>query len=151
MIINSIFAFITSITFGILFNIRGKNLFFAAIGGGIGWFVNLFMTYLGLSSITAVFIASLIISTYSEIMARVCKSPVSIFLIPCLIPLVPGGGMYYTMLESIQGEAIVALEKGMNTLSIAISLVMGIILVSSLTKLIFSIKLRHKQLKIRKT
>ncbi len=41
MILNSFYAFLSSLGFGILFNIRGKNLIIASIGGGLGWFTYL--------------------------------------------------------------------------------------------------------------
>ena len=39
LIINSIYAFFSSLGFGIIFNIKGKNLFFSSLCGGLGWFV----------------------------------------------------------------------------------------------------------------
>ena len=39
MIYQSFFAFLASLGFGVLFNIRGKNLFFAALGGCISIFI----------------------------------------------------------------------------------------------------------------
>lgn len=32
----------SSLGFGIIFNIKGKNLFFSSLCGGLGWFVYLF-------------------------------------------------------------------------------------------------------------
>ncbi len=43
LIINSIYAFFSSLGFGLLFNIKGKNLiFFSSLCGGLGWFIYLF-------------------------------------------------------------------------------------------------------------
>ena len=38
MLIQVIISFIASLGFGIVFDIKGKNLIFAALGGGLSWF-----------------------------------------------------------------------------------------------------------------
>ncbi|MCF0149108.1 MAG: threonine/serine exporter family protein [Clostridium sp.] len=127
-------AFIAAFAFGIVFNIKGKNLFFAAICGALGWFVYKLSLFFGYSDITSLFLASLALSIYSEIFARILKTPVTTFVIAALIPLVPGGGMYYTMVEAITGDIMKSLEIGIKTIASAGALALGIILVSTLTK-----------------
>lgn len=36
-------SFLASLGFGIIFNIKGKNLIFASIGGAISWFSYLYL------------------------------------------------------------------------------------------------------------
>lgn len=129
-------SWIASLGFGILFNIKGKNLLFAAIGGSIGGFLYQVCIEAGLSEINAMFFASMGFSFYSEILARLAKTPVTTFIICALIPLVPGGGMYRTMLAAIQGDVMKALTTGLNTFIIAGALVLGILLVSTMMKAI---------------
>lgn len=136
IVINSIYAFIATFGFCILFNIRGKNLFYTSLGGGITWFLYLLTVHYSNSNIFALFIASIVAGLYSEIMARVLKSPVTTFSICAIIPLVPGGGMYNTMLESIQGNVNKSLATGLNTLASAGAIAVGILLASSFTKLV---------------
>ena len=90
MIIQSIFAFFSSLGFGILFNIKGKKLFYAGIGGGLSWFISMYCESLGFNTTSSFFITSIIFSIYSEIMARILKTPVTTLIICALIPLVPG-------------------------------------------------------------
>ncbi|GAB6170455.1 threonine/serine exporter family protein [Clostridium carnis] len=144
MISQSLFAFFSSLGFGILFNIKGKKLFFAALGGGIGWFISLYCSKLGLSTSASFFIASVVFSIYSEIFARVLKTPVTTLVICALIPLVPGGGMYYTMYEAVTGNIMKSLETGITTLANAGSLAVGIIFVSTITRLFVSAKRKRE-------
>ena len=137
MIVNSIYALLATLSFGILFNIRGKNLIFACFGGGIGWlFLLIFQQKFKLSSTFSLFIASIIIGIYSEIMARITKSPVTTFAVCAIIPLVPGNGMYYTMYESVNSNAAKALGTGIQTLASAGAIAAGIVLVSSGAKIL---------------
>ena len=140
MFIQSLFAFFSTLGFGILFNIRGKKLFYAGLGGGLSWFISLYCEGLGLNTTSSFFITSIIFSIYSEIMARILKTPVTTLIICALIPLVPGGGMYYTMFEAINGNIMKSFELGLNTISSAGSLALGIIFVSTLTRLFFQAK-----------
>jgi uncharacterized membrane protein YjjB (DUF3815 family) len=81
------------------------------------------------------FVATIAISIYSEIMARVHKAPVTGYLLVSLLPLVPGGGIYYTMEYCIIGNTEMFLETGIHTLGIAGALALGILLVSSFVRL----------------
>lgn len=144
MILEVIAAFISTFAFGIVFNIKGKNLFYAALCGALGWFVYKFSLMIGVANTTSLFLASLALSTYSEVYARILKTPVTTFVIAALIPLVPGGGMYYTMVEAITGDVMKSLEIGINTMASAGSLALGIVLVSTVTKII----IKNKKVKI---
>ncbi|WP_027634082.1 threonine/serine exporter family protein [Clostridium hydrogeniformans] len=136
MFIKTFYAAMSTLGFGIIFNIKGKNLFAATIGGGLGWLFYEIALYYGLSDVTSLFIGAVALSAYSEILARVLKAPVTTFVICALIPLVPGGGMYYTMLASIQGNVYKSLELGLKTLSGAGAIAVGVILTSSIARFI---------------
>lgn len=144
MLIQSAFAFFSTLGFGILFNIKGHKLFYAGLGGGLSWFISLYCENLGLDTTASFFIASIIFSIYSEIMARVLKTPVTTLIICSLIPLVPGGGMYYTMYEAINGNIMESIELGLNTIANAGSLALGIIFVSTLTRLLMLARRRRE-------
>ncbi|NEZ45951.1 threonine/serine exporter [Clostridium niameyense] len=140
MILNSIYAFIATLGFAGIFNIRGKKFFYASLCGSLSWTVYLIFLHLNYSNVLSFFAASLAIGIYSEILARLLKTPVTTFVICGLIPLVPGGGMYYTMQKCIEGDVNGALNMGINTLSIAGSIALGIVIISSITKIIFKFK-----------
>lgn len=128
------FAFIATYCFGIMFNIKGKKLFFTSIGGSIGWATFLYSQKLGSSPTEAYFYSALAISVFSEIGARYLRTPVTSILICGLIPLVPGGGMYYTMYSVIKSEPLEAFNRGIGAFSAAGALAMGIVFVTSMTK-----------------
>lgn len=135
-------AILASLGFGILFNIRGKRLLIAALVGGVGGICYSVLTALNYSAVMALFWASLAISILSEIASRWMKSPVTTFLICALIPLVPGGSMYYTMLEVVQNNYQQALEIGFATLIQAGAIVIACTLVASVTRILTKRKRR---------
>lgn len=137
MIMYALYSFITSLCFAIIYNIKGKNVFIAGMGGGISWFVYLIVHNLYNSNILSLFLGAIAASIYSEIMARLRKAPVTTFIICGIIPLVPGNGMYYTMYETILGNTTKATIYGIQTLGAAGSIAIAIAMVSSLSKLLF--------------
>ncbi|MGL4730805.1 MAG: threonine/serine exporter family protein [Clostridium sp.] len=139
-----IYAFISSLGFGILFNVRGRDLFFASLGGGLSWFIYKLSLHLGLSDIMALFLGTIAVSILSEICARLFKNPVTVYLICGLIPLVPGSGMYYTTFEAVRGSYNDALTKGIQTLFSAGSIAVAVMCVSTLSRLLTKIAMRQK-------
>ena len=139
----SFVSFIVTFGFGILFNIKGKKLLFAALGGGLSWYCYSLPLSLGLSEVSSLFISALVFSTYSEVLARIFKTPVTSFVICALFPLVPGSGMYYTMLATINGDLQNAVHLGINTLANAGTLALGVIFISTITSLIFRAKRKY--------
>ena len=140
MILNSFYAFLSSLGFGIIFNIRGKKLIIASIGGGLGWFTYLLSGRLQHSVVFSLFLASMVVSIYSEIMARVYKNPVTMFIICAIIPLVPGGEMYFATLEAVKGNFNTALSRGAITLFSAGAIAVAIVFVSSISTIFKKIK-----------
>ncbi|PRR81964.1 threonine/serine exporter family protein [Clostridium vincentii] len=134
MILETIATTVASIGFGVMFNIKGKNLFFAALGGGLGWLVYSLGLSFDFSAISSLFIASVFFSIYSEVFARILKTPVTTLLICCLIPLVPGAGMYNAMYQAITSNLSGAIELAVDTTARAGTLSSGIILVSTITR-----------------
>ncbi|MCB2288967.1 threonine/serine exporter family protein [Clostridium sp. CS001] len=140
MILNCLYAFLSSLGFGVLFNIKGKNLIIASVGGALGWFTYLLSGKLHPSAIFSLFLAAMVVSIFSEIMARVYKTPVTIFIICGIIPLVPGGGMYFATLEAVKGNLDISLSKGIQTLFSAGAIAIGIVFVSSISTIFKKIK-----------
>ncbi len=123
-------------------------MFFAALGGAVGWFFYSLTVNLSDSNILAMLIASISISIYAEIFSRVLKNPVTLFLVCSLIPLVPGSGMDYTVFEAVEGNVFDSLNNGIETLSLAGVIAVGIILVSTLSRLMQKLKIRRTQRKL---
>ena len=140
MILHSLFALAASIGFGVLFNIRGKKLLLAGVGGGLSWFVYLLSLSVWHSNLFAFFLATVMAASYSEIMGKLANAPVSTFIICGIIPLVPGGGMYYTILSIIQGKVEDSVNNGIKTLAISGVIAIAIFSVSIIARMIYSLR-----------
>lgn len=136
LFIKTLAGAIASMGFAVIFNVRKENLIYAGIVGFISsltYFVVL--DYQLASPVMAVFIASFIVSIVSEIMARMIKCPTTTFLICAIIPLVPGGKLYYTMLAVINGTIDEAIYLLIGTIADAGAIVIASAIVGGFVKI----------------
>ena len=107
-------AFVGSMGFALIFGMKRRYLFCASLGALLGW----------------AFAVS-----YSEIMAKLLKTPATLFVIPAIIPLVPGGSLYYTMSYAVHRDMENARLYGTRTAETALAIAAGISFVLAVREL----------------
>jgi len=122
--------------FAVLFNARGRDLPLAALGGALGWAVSMPVRALGGSEPLACLAASAVIGIYAELVAAMRKRPASIYIVCGIIPLVPGGGMYYTMLEYVRGRNWQSMSTALATFLTAGAIAVGLAVSSAASRLL---------------
>lgn len=136
LILPVIYAFFASLAYAFLFNIHGINTVYAAVVGACGWLAYLLTGYCWNSTIIQSLVAGLTIAALSELMSRLRRCPSTGFLLVAFFPLVPGGGIYYTMKYCIEGDRSMFYTKLLETIGIAGALAVGVLMVSSTLRLI---------------
>ena len=116
-----------SLGFSLLFNTRGTQLVWATLGGFLSWSVYLAAFEFLPSDPICYSLAADVLTIYAEIMARLHKTPVTVYLVAGTIPLIPGASLYRTMSSAVAGEAQAALRYGVTTLLLAASIAAGIL------------------------
>jgi len=149
LLINFFFSFLATVGFSIFFNSPKKSLLPAGI---IGWTVYIILFNFTKNSILSNFLAATLISLLSEILARKMKFPAIIFVIPGILPLIPGLGLYNTMLSLVEGSYSNAISIGTDALFVSASIAMGVLLITSLVKTYYIAiaKIHHKKLQLQK-
>ena len=130
-----LWAALSSLGFGMIFGLRSKKLIYVALGSALTWLTYLVSVKLGIYESLAYAIATGIGTIYSEIMARIIKTPVTAFVIPVNIPLVPGASLFHSLLALLQKDSVQFVEKGKYTLLVACSMALGIFVATMLFKL----------------
>lgn len=92
-----ILAFIGTMGFSVFFRIRRRKILEAAIGGALGWAVYLLVYRASRNLLLSNAVAAIVIEFYAESAARIWKAPANIYLIPAVIPLLPGASFYRCM------------------------------------------------------
>ena len=133
-------GFVGSFGFAILFNIRGKRLIAASIGGMLSWLVFVLLNKVIGNDVTAYFVVSALMSIYAEIMARKMKTPTTTFVITSLIPMIPGGSLYYTMVSVFRAENGDFIQRATHTLELASALALGVVLITTFARIFDNIK-----------
>ena len=148
---NFFFSFLATVGFSIFFNSPIRSLIPAGTIGGIGWTVYIILFDLSGNTILSNFLAAVLISLLSEILARKMKYPAIIFTVPGILPLIPGLGLYKTMLALVEGDYTSSISVGADALFVSASIAMGVLLITSLVKtyhiIIFKINDKKMQLK----
>ena len=97
--------------FGILLNQPPRTIPYTSVIATVGYGLYLLFDRMP----HAYFIAALFIGLSGELLARVIKKPATLFLTSAVIPLVPGIGLFRSMLFLSQGEYSSAIRVGTET------------------------------------
>lgn len=136
-------ALLGSLGFALIFNVRGRYLVTASLGGMLAWGVYLAVGTLSPDIFLPTAAASAAVTAYSEAFARLKKTPAIQYLIVGLLPLVPGGSLYYAMRELMERNLAKAGECGFQTALYALGIAAGI----SMTLSVIEIFKNAKRLK----
>ena len=121
-----------TLSFAILFACPRRCLPYCALVGAVGWLWYELLTLLGADAATASLLSVIPLTILTRVFAITQKTPVTVFLLTGIFPLVPGAGIYYTAYYFLQGEQELFASKGGETFKVALALALGIALVCSL-------------------
>ena len=136
MILSVLSAFISTIGFAIIFHVRKQHLLICGVIGAIGWLIYLVLNDQYHSPVLASFIAALVVTSLSYLLAKKRKTPITVFLVTGIIPLVPGIGLYRTMYYMLEEDYSTALNYATLTFEIA-AVIAGAIVIISLLPLLW--------------
>jgi uncharacterized membrane protein YjjB (DUF3815 family) len=137
-LLDPLWAGLATAGFGAMFNLRSRDLPLAAAGGALGWAVAAPLQAATGSQAIAYCVVSIAIGAWSELVAAFRKRPASVYIACGIIPLVPGGGMYYTMLAYVRGDNWNGLSTGLGTLLAAGAIAAGLAISGAVSRLILS-------------
>jgi len=126
---------------------KPTRVIFAAIGGGLSQLCYILMGYTGSNEVICLLVATIIGAIYSQILARALRTPATVFVLPTVIPLVPGRALYYAMSWALRGNFRKFSSWGLNAITWALAIAFGLIAVMVATSVITSIarKMRLKK------
>ena len=141
-------AALASISFSVVFGIKKKHLFHATTIAAVAYFVYYTVLFFNGTLFLAAFLSTALAALFSEILARVCRAPAIVFLLPAVIPTVPGGTIYYAMRDLLSNNPQGSLDNLLITLKVALGIAGGIVSVSIIFTIVFN---KIKNIKSTKT
>ncbi len=131
MLLQIISAFIATAAFSILFYLPKKYIIHSGMTGAFGWLIYLIGLEILEDKVLSTLAATMLVALASHILARVYKTPVTMFLIPGVIPFVPGAGMYQIVTGMVEGNVERTSTYFFETLQIAGAIALGIFIIDT--------------------
>lgn len=136
--IQALAAFVGTVGFSVIFGVPRKNYVQTALVAAIGWVAYLVLfRFTVLGPAISTFAATVIVASLARAFASWFKTPSTVYLIPGVFPMIPGGGIFWTTFFLVSSRLHLALQSGMLALEVTAAIVLGIVLVSALPKRLF--------------
>ncbi len=117
-------AFVGTMGFAVIFGVPRKFYLDSGFIGMIGWGVYIFSG--------SAFIAAFVLSIISYLQAHIRRCPVTVFLICGIIPLVPGGGIFWTAYHIVVDHLRLAASTGFEAIKVTVAIAAAIIIVAAI-------------------
>ena len=143
-------AAFSALGFALMFRVRKRHLFVIAFGGLLSYAVYIPVQYFFGGEFFPNLAAAIVTAVFAELCAHTLRAPVQIYLIPMLIPLFPGGFLYYTMYHLLSSEYVLFTKNLLFTLEAAFALSGGMIIGLAVTTGFLSIFSRMRRKKCEK-
>ena len=136
-------ATLATLGFSIFFFVHPRRLLPAVLGGCISCAIYLLTNHFWGGELLPNFVAAAVAAVYAEMCARVTRVPVTVYLLPGVIALAPGGALYNTVFHLANERYAEALVYGRITLQISLGIAGGVAIGSMLGLLLRA----HKRIK----
>ncbi|MBQ7112874.1 MAG: threonine/serine exporter family protein [Clostridia bacterium] len=145
-----LYALLACAGFAVMFEIK-KPMFIllASATGMVSWLVFLLLHDIG-SEVARYFLATMVAALFAETFARLMKAPATIFLVIGIVPLVPGGGLYYAMDALIGGNYALFAERGLDTAAFAAAIAAGVSVVTSIVRMAMTGRMNRRERETKK-
>ncbi|MEW9050886.1 MAG: threonine/serine exporter family protein [Neobacillus sp.] len=140
-------SFVATAAFGVIFNAPKETLIRCGLVGMGGWLIYYVTEDYTENAILATLGATIFIGVVSQELAKFYKTPVIIFSVAGIIPLVPGGLAYDTMRKFVESDYYTAVALGAKVTMLSGSIAFGLVFSEVINQLIR--KARHERLRIK--
>ncbi len=144
-VLHVLWAALGTLGFSLFFRVRPAHLPAAVLGGALSWTVYLLVFDAGGTVFFGTLISALAVCLWSEAMARLRKAPATVFLVPGIIPLLPGSALYYAMDSVVSGDMETFVTKASETVFVAVGIAGGILIASEIVRVITRIHAKRKK------
>ncbi|MGQ3379859.1 threonine/serine exporter family protein [Priestia endophytica] len=135
-------SFVASAAFGIIFNAPRHSIIKSGFVGMFGWCIySLLVADADTDSIVATLVAAFAIAIVSQVFAKLYKTPIIIFNVAGIIPLVPGTLAYNSMRNIVENNYALAAQFGAKALMISGAIAMGLVLSEIFNQMIRRVRL----------
>lgn len=128
LFIQFLFSFLATAAFAIITNVPRRALIYCGLSGAFGWLIYWTCVDFGGSPAFGSLLGSLGVAFISNIFSKHLKMPVTIFNIPGMVPLVPGGLAYQAVRNLVTSSYQEAADYTVQAIMIAGAIALGLVL-----------------------
>ncbi len=136
LIVQFIYAILSTLGFALIFRVPSTRIPVCALVGALGWMAYQISIAEGFTSVMAIFMGACIVALFSDFFSKIMKEAATVFIIPGIMCLVPGAGMYKMMLELIHNNIDGFAVEATQTLLSAGAIAVGLLVMGSLLKIL---------------
>lgn len=129
-------AFMAVLSFGLVLDLPRKYLGWSGITGGVCWLVYILVKAGSGSLVFGAFMSGLAVALMAHVLARMLRAPVTIILIPGILPLVPGTSIYNWVYHIIRSSREQSMYYLIETIQIAGAIAMAVFLMDSMFRMV---------------
>lgn len=121
-------SLIACAAYGIIFNVPKRTFLQCGLVGMLGWLVYILLMQVSNNAILATLAAAALVTVVSQIFAKVYRTPITVFSVAGIIPLVPGGIAYDAMRNVVENRYDAAVQLAVKAFMISGAIAIGLVL-----------------------
>lgn len=138
---NILLCVLGTVGFCIVLNVPKSKILSVIIGAfACSFTFEMLFEYTPLGIFAGTLTAVVVAHTYSEIIARILKTPSTVILIPSTVPLLPGGYLFYAMRALVTGDKNAFGYNARQTALVAFAIALGSVITLIVLNIIRRIK-----------
>ncbi len=138
-------SFFAASAFAVIFNAPRKALWQCGVVGMLGWLVYTICIMQEIDAVVATVAGSVLVAILSQLFAKLFKTPIIIFNVSGIIPLVPGGLAYDAMRQFVENDYNAAIQLAAKALLISGAIAIGLVFSEIINQLIRKVKWQNVQ------
>lgn len=144
-LVQAILSFLAASGFGIIFNAPRKMLFYCGFVGMTGWLIYSASNHLMGDPVQSSFLGAFAVALVAHIFAKLFRTPMIIFSVAGIIPLVPGGMAYNAMRHIVENDYITAISFASRAFMVSGAVAMGLVFAEVIIQLVFRMMTKEKR------
>ncbi|EIA18912.1 threonine/serine exporter family protein [Listeria fleischmannii] len=128
ILVQFIFSYLATVTFAIITNVPKKALNACGLTGAFGWMFFFALKELGSGTVMATIAGAFVVAVASHFFAKYKHMPITIFNVPGIVPLVPGGLAFQAVRNFVLGQYTEAIGFSVQVAMVAGAIAAGLML-----------------------
>lgn len=130
-------SFLAALGFGIIFNAPRKMLIACGLVGMTGWIIYSLSFQMSADPMKASFLGAFGVAIVAHLFAKRFKTPMIIFSVAGIIPLVPGGMAYNAMRHIVENDYLTSISFASMAFMVSGAIAMGLVFAEVIIQLLF--------------